>query len=154
MNASVPKLEPGSFHPLGATWDGHGVNFALFSEHATAVELCLFDLQDGQEVETRLPVTSRSFYVWHAYARGLRPGQRYGWRVHGPYAPGDGHRFNANKLLVDPYARSLAGTVDVRGPIYGPPRDRGFDDLVFDDRDDAAFKAKGVVVDRTFDWGG
>ncbi len=168
MNASAPRLEPGSFHPLGATWDGHGVNFALFSEHATAVELCLFDLQDGQEVETRLPVTSRSFYVWHAYAPGLRPGQRYGWRVHGPYAPGDGHRFNANKLLVDPYARSLTGALDPRGPVYAhtpsmrsvapappasPPASVRAGQPKLDPRDDARWKPKAVVIDDAFEWG-
>jgi isoamylase len=144
------KIEEGAFHPLGATWDGRGVNFALFSEHATSVELCLFD-EGGSE--TRVVVPWRSLYVWHLYVPGLRPGQRYGWRVHGPFAPHEGHRFNPNKLLVDPYTEALAGDVDVRGPVYGYPRDRGFDDLVFDERDDAPSVAKSVVVDRTFDWG-
>ena len=145
------RTEPGAFHPLGATWDGHGVNFALFSEHATAVDLCLFD-PEGRE--TRVPVACRTVYVWHLYVPGLGPGQRYGWRVHGPYAPEQGHRFNPNKLLVDPYARALDGGVDVRGPVYGYARDRGPDDRVFDDRDDVASKPRSLVVDPAFDWSG
>src|SRR5581483_761215 len=144
------RVDEGSFHPLGATWDGRGVNFALFSEHATAVELCLFD-EAG--VETRVPVPWRSLYVWHVYVHGLRPGQPYGWRVHGPFAPHEGHRFNPSKLLMDPYAEALAGSVDLDGPVYGYPRDRTLDDLVKDDRDDAASMTRCVVVDRTFDWG-
>jgi isoamylase len=145
------RTEPGSFHPLGASWDGQGVNFALFSEHATAVELCLFD---EQGVETRVPVPWRSLYVWHAYVPGLKPGQRYGWRVHGPFAPREGHRFNPAKLLVDPYARALDGAFDARGPVYGFPRDRGAEDDVRDDRDDAASKPRCVVVDDAFAWDG
>jgi isoamylase len=144
------RVEPGTFHPLGATWDGKGVNFALFSEHASAVQLCLFDDQDR---ETRVDVPWRHIYVWHVYIPGLAPGQRYGWRVLGPFTPHDGHRFNPNKLLVDPYARALSGTLDWRAPVFGFPRDRGADDLVLDDRDDARGKPKAVVVDGSFDWG-
>ncbi len=144
------RVEGGAFHPLGATWDGRGVNFALFSEHAVAVELCLFD-ETGRE--TRVPVRCRSIYVWHVYVPGRAPGQRYGWRVHGPYAPRLGHRFNPHKLLVDPYARALDGHLDLRGPVYGYRRDRALDDLVMDERDDAAYKPKSVVVDGSFDWG-
>jgi glycogen operon protein len=147
---SAPAIAMGSFERLGATWDGRGVNFALFSHHATAVDLCLFDDRDD---ETRIPVPWRSLHVWHVYIEGLGPGQRYGWRVHGPFAPKDGHRFNPNKLCVDPYARELAGAIDFRGPIYGYPRDRAVDDLLFDDRDDAHAKPKGVVIDDAFDWG-
>ncbi len=144
-------IEPGAFHPLGATWDGQGVNFALFSEHATAVDLCLFDAEGR---ETRIPVPYCTVYVWHVYVPGLGPGQRYGWRVHGPYAPERGHRFNPNKLCVDPYARALEGVVDLRGPVYAYPRDRGANDRVFDDRDDAASKPRCVVTDPAFDWSG
>jgi glycogen operon protein len=100
-------LEPGTFHPLGATWDGKGVNFALFSEHATAVDLCLFDAE-GHETRIRVPYCT--VYVWHVYMPGLGPGQRYGWRVHGPYAPEQGHRFDPDKLLVDPYTRGSTAT--------------------------------------------
>jgi glycogen operon protein len=144
------RIEPGSFHPLGATWDGRGVNFALFSQHATAVELCLFD-EGGQE--TRIPIPWRSLHVWHLYVPGIRPGQRYGFRVDGPFAPRDGHRFNRHKLLVDPYARALEGKLDVDAPVYAYPRDSILGDLAFDERDDAAGKPKGVVVDNAFDWG-
>jgi isoamylase len=148
---SLPPIEPGAFHPLGATWDGRGVNFALFSQHATAVDLCLFDVA-GHEMRLRVPW--RSLHVWHVYVVGLGPGQRYGWRVHGPFLPKDGHRFNPNKLLVDPYARALDGHLDVHAPVYAYPRDRALDDLVFDDRDDASGKPKCVVVDEAFDWQG
>src|ERR1700689_237862 len=99
-------IEPGAFHPLGATWDGHGVNFALFSEHATAVDLCLFDAEGH---ETRIPVPWRTIHVWHVYVPGLGPGKQYAWRVRGAFDPEKGHRFNSNKLLVDPYAHALEG---------------------------------------------
>ena len=145
-----PPVAAGVPPPLGATWDGRGVTFALFSQHALAVELCLFD-EAGDE--TRVPATARTRHVWHAYVPGLGPGQRYGWRVDGPYAPDLGLRFNRNKLLVDPYARAVDGDLDARGPVYGFPRDRALDDRVFDPRDDARSKPKSVVVDERFDWG-
>ncbi len=146
----MTDVEVGEPSPLGSTWDGRGVNFALFSKHAAAVDLCLFD---GAGVETRVPVASRTMHVWHVYVPGLAPGQRYGWRVHGPYAPEKGDRFNRNKLLVDPYARDLDSVLDVRGPVYAYPRDKALDDLLFDSRDDASFKPKSIVVDSRFDWG-
>src|SRR2546422_6775564 len=99
------KTRPGNAYPLGATWDGSGVNFAVFSENATAVELCLFDGPAGEE-ETRLAVTEQTDLVWHTYLPRLKPGQRYGYRVHGPYDPNAGHRFNPAKLLLDPYAKA------------------------------------------------
>jgi len=144
-------IEHGAFHPLGATWDGKGVNFALFSEHATGVDLCLFDA-DGHE--TQVPVPWRTIHVWHLYLPGLGPGQRYGWRVHGSFDLKRGHRFNANKLLIDPYAYALDGAIDSRGPVYGYPRDRLADDRVLDERDDVRFMARSTVIDRTFDWSG
>jgi isoamylase len=147
----VESVDPGAGYPLGATWDGRGVNFALFSEHATAATLCLFD---GQGRETRIGVPRRTAHVWHAYVPGVGPGQRYGWRVHGPFDPRHGDRFNPNKLVVDPYARALDGAVDLRGPIYAYPRDRHQDDLGFDERDDAHEMAKAIVVDEAFDWAG
>src|SRR5688572_24902460 len=98
----------GSPYPLGATWDGGGVNFAVFSEHATAVDLCLFG-PDGQEEQVRL--VEQTDLVWHCYLPDARPGQRYGYRAHGPYDPAAGHRFNPAKLLIDPYARRIDGTV-------------------------------------------
>jgi isoamylase len=145
------QIEHGEFHPLGARWDGKGVNFALFSEHATGVDLCLFDA-DGRE--TRIPVPWRTIHVWHLYAPGLGPGQRYGWRVHGSFDFMRGHRFNPNKLMVDPYAQALDGVIDSRGPVYGYPRDRLADDRVLDARDDVRFMARGTVIDPAFDWGG
>lgn len=101
-------LWPGKVYPLGATWDGKGTNFALYSENATGVELCLFD---RDRKETRLELTEVSNFVWHGYIPGVGPGQRYGFRVHGPYAPEEGHRFNPNKLLIDPYAKALDSEV-------------------------------------------
>jgi isoamylase len=143
--------DPGAPHPLGATWDGRGVHFALFSEHATGVELCLFDAEGK---ETRIGVPWRTAHVWHVYVPAITPGQRYGWRVHGPYRPREGDRYNPNKLLVDPYARALDGAVDLGGPVFAYPRDRQADDLVFDERDDAHAKPKAIVVDDAFDWTG
>src|SRR3954469_7909480 len=103
------RARPGKPHPLGATWDGEGVNFALFSQHATGVELCLFDV-DGRE-SLRVRLKERTNGIWHVYLPDLRPGQLYGYRVYGPYAPGQGHRFNPHKLLLDPYAKAISGTV-------------------------------------------
>ncbi len=135
---------------LGATWDGQGVHFAIFSEHATGAELCLFDAE-GRETRHKVPWCKG--HVWHLYLPGVGPGQRYGWRMHGPFAPRQGHRFNPSKLLVDPYARAYDGTLDYGAPLYAYPHDRGLDDLAFDERDDAAGMLKSVVVDPSFDWG-
>jgi glycogen operon protein len=103
------EVRPGEGLPLGASWDGVGTNFSLFSENADGVELCLFD-DDG--TEQRLPMADRIGFPWHCYLPGVGPGQRYGYRVHGPWDPGSGHRFNPPKLLLDPYAKAVAGTVD------------------------------------------
>ncbi len=102
------RLSAGTNHRLGATWDGRGTNFALFSAHAEKVQLCLFDNQGRREIE-RLDLPERTEDVWHGYLNDISPGQLYGYRVHGPYAPEQGHRFNCNKLLLDPYAKRLAG---------------------------------------------
>ncbi|MFH7242304.1 MAG: glycogen debranching protein GlgX [Spirulina sp.] len=144
---------PGRPHPLGATWDGQGTNFALFSENATAVELCLFD-DRGQE--TRLSLTEVENYVWHGYVPGVNPGQRYGYRVHGPYDPDMGHRFNAHKLLIDPYARALDGDVQMHPATFGYNMAEIAEedtDLSFSDADSAAYMPKGIVIDPSFDWG-
>ena len=103
----IDTIWPGKPHPRGSTWDGHGVNFALFSEHAQSVELCLFDVR-GRESQ-RIALRERTEHVWHCYLPQARPGLAYGYRVHGPYAPQDGHRFNPNKLVVDPYAKDFVG---------------------------------------------
>src|SRR5690349_2331895 len=101
------RIWRGNPYPLGVTWDGAGVNVALFSEHASKVELCLFDSADSQEEAERISLPERTYQVWHGYFPDLRPGQLYGFRVHGPYEPQNGHRFNPHKLLLDPYAKSI-----------------------------------------------
>ncbi|MBT9583080.1 glycogen debranching protein GlgX [bacterium] len=148
MSKSTPHLEAGGPEPLGATWDGHGVNFALFSEHADAVDLCLF--RDGQEIRLRL--NERTHNIFHGYLPGAGPGLLYGYRVHGPYAPLRGHRFNPNKLLLDPYARAWQGKPALQdsdfGYVIGDPQE----DLTMDTRDNVDHAPKCQVVDLKFDW--
>ncbi len=146
------RIWRGASNPLGATWDGSGVNFALYSEHAEAVDLCLFD--DGGGAEQRIRLSEQTDLVWHCYLPDVRPGQRYGYRVHGPYDPRAGHRFNPAKLLIDPYARRLDGAVRWDDSLFGYRLGSEGEDLDRDDRDSAAFVPKGVVVEPTFDWGG
>ncbi len=134
-------------YPLGATWDGSGVNFAIFSEHGRSVDLCLFDA-DGTEQRIRL--TEQTDLVWHCYLPEAIPGQRYGYRVDGAYAPAEGHRFNSAKLLIDPYAKRLDGEVRWDDALFGY---RIGDEDVPDDRDSAEFVPKAVVVDQSFSWG-
>ena len=134
--------------PLGAHWDGTGVHFLLYSQHANSVELCLYDDDDNEE---RIPLEHAGHYIWRAYVKDVQPGRRYGYRVAGPYDPNAGHRFNPNKLLVDPYARAIAGRVDSDAPVFGYIP--GDSDRTFDDGDDAAGVPKGVVIDPHFDWG-
>ncbi len=145
------KILPGRPHPLGATWDGSGTNFAIYSEHAEWVELCLFDQPNAPETQ-RIRLPERTTYVWHGYIHGLQPGQLYGYRVHGPFQPNDGLRFNSNKLLIDPYAKALAGQVDWSSPIFPYQPGNGDADLTFDENDDAAGMQKCVVVNPYFDW--
>ncbi|HEX9214556.1 MAG TPA: glycogen debranching protein GlgX [Bradyrhizobium sp.] len=146
------RLTAGSPARLGASWDGRGTNFALFSANAEKVELCLFDSQGRRELE-RIELPERTEDVWHGYLNDVSPGQLYGYRVHGPYEPEHGHRFNANKLLLDPYAKRLAGRLVWSDAHFayrtGSPRE----DLSFDRRDNARGMPKGVVVDETFNWG-
>jgi glycogen operon protein len=146
------KLWPGKPYPLGATWDGAGVNFSLFSENATKVELCLFDRNDDRR-ETRIPMTEQTHQVWHVYLPEVRAGQFYGYRVHGPYEPQLGHRFNPSKLLLDPYAKAVAGTVRWSDGLFGYRIGDPQADLSYDDRDSAANMPKCVVVDPAFSWG-
>ena len=138
--------------PLGATWDGAGVNFALYSEHAERVELCLFDPKGRREVE-RIDVPYRTDFVWHCYLPDARPGLLYGYRVHGPYDPERGHRFNAHKLLLDPYARLIKGPVRWSDVHYGYRIGSRREDLSFDTRDNASGIPKSQVVDPAFTWG-
>ncbi len=151
----MTEIWPGRPFPLGATWDGSGTNFSLFSEHAEAVELCLFD-QDGSEQPIEL--TQRRALNWHCYLPGVAPGQLYGYRVHGAYAPMEGKRFNPNKLLIDPYAKAIEGVVDWAHDAnvlpYVPNGTEDDSDLEFDDEDDAAAMPKSVVIDDAFDWEG
>ncbi len=144
---------PGQPYPLGATWDGAGVNFALFSQNATAVELCLFDGPEGNQETARIRLPEHTDQVWHAYVPGLRPGQLYGYRVYGPYDPRAGHRFNPAKLLLDPYAKAFAGTIRWSESLFGYSVGHPDSDLSRDDRDSAAGMPKCVVVDPTFNWG-
>jgi glycogen operon protein len=131
-------------------FDGQGTNFALFSAHATRVELCLFD---DAGAETRLDLPEYSNEIWHGYLPDVQPGQRYGYRVHGPYAPGEGHRFNPNKLLLDPYAREIEGDLIWADELYGYTVGHPDGDLSFDERDSAPFMPKCVVVEDSYDWG-
>ena len=147
------KVWPGHPYPLGATWDGAGVNFALFSENATKVELCLFDEQNGSRETTRIPMVERTQNVWHVYLPELRPGALYGHRVHGPYNPAEGHRFNPAKLLLDPYAKAIAGIVQWSDALFGYTIGHPDADLSRDERDSAAGVPKCVVVDPAFSWG-
>ena len=139
--------------PLGATWDGVGVNFALFSEHATDVELCLFDSPYAGRESVRVPLTERTDQVWHGYLPDARPGQLYGYRVYGPYAPERGHRFNDRKLLLDPYAKAVGRRVRWHESLFGFTMGDPQADLSRDDRDSAAYAALGAVVDPAFTWG-
>jgi isoamylase len=147
------RLWPGQPYPRGATWDGRGVNFALFSEHAEKVELCLFDARGRRELQ-RIALPEYTDEVWHGYLPDMRPGQLYGYRVHGPYDPERGHRFNPHKLLLDPYARALSGTVRWSDAHFGYRIGHREQDLSFDRRNNAAGMPKCRVVDTAFTWGG
>lgn len=141
----------GTPYSLGAVWDGQGTNFALFSENATGVDLCLFDAENH---ETRLPLTEVTNFVWHGYIPGIFPGQRYGFRVSGPNAPEEGHRFNPNKLLIDPYAKAIDGEINFGREIFGYCWGDEEEDLSYSDLDSAHLVPKGVVIDESFDWQG
>src|SRR5688572_28886908 len=132
----VTAVWPGNAGPLGATWDGEGVNFALFSEHAEKVELCLFDAQGRCEIE-RIVLRECTDQVWHCYLPDARPGLTYGYRVHGPYKPEEGHRFNPNKLLLDPYAKDIVGTLRWSDAHFGYRIGSRNGDLSLDRRDSA-----------------
>lgn len=143
---------PGSPYPLGATWDGAGVNFSLFSENAEKVELCFYG-SEGSETG-RVSLSEYTDHAWHAYLPDVRPGQRYAYRVYGPYEPQAGHRFNPAKLLIDPYAKAIAGAIEWDDSVFGYRIGDSNEDLSHDERDSGAFVPKGVVVDRSFCWGG
>ncbi len=145
------KIFPGRPYPQGATWDGTGVNFAVYSENATRVEVCLFDNLGDAEHDS-IEIHECTGYVWHCYVQGLTIGQLYGYRVHGPYEPEKGLRFNPAKLLLDPYAHAVAGEVNWDYPVFGYRLGDTQADLSCDPRDDAAGMPKGVVTTSHFDW--
>ena len=146
------RRRPGRPYPLGATWDGEGVNFALFSENATAVDLCLFDSASQDREGIQIRIEECTDLVWHVYLPEVRPGQLYGYRVHGPYDPPAGHRFNPSKLLIDPYAKALTGIVKWSDAMFGYRVGHAGEDLSLDQRNNAGNVPKCVVVDQAFSW--
>ncbi len=151
MSKHKSVVWPGEPYPLGATWDGEGINFALFSENAVKVELCLFDPTGRREVE-RIEIREHTNQIWHCYLPYGRLGQLYGYRVYGPYDPANGHRFNPNKLLLDPYAKATVGPLDWSYPHFGYRLGAEEEDLAYDERDNAAGALKCRVVDTAFTW--
>jgi glycogen operon protein len=149
---SEHRIREGLPFPRGATWDGAGTNFSLFSAHATKVEICLFDGR-GERETARIELPEYTDQIFHGYLPDVGPGTFYGYRVHGPYAPEEGHRFNPNKLLLDPYARAHAGSLVWDPAVFGYRMESG-NDSTFDERDSAQFMPKCVIVDRNFDWKG
>jgi isoamylase len=153
MPAIIENLiREGLPYPRGATWDSKGVNFCLFSTHATRVELCLFD-EKGERETARIELPEYTDEIWHGYVPDVHPGTIYGYRVHGPYEPASGHRFNPHKLLLDPFARGHSGDLTWDPAVFGY-RLESADDTTFDERDSAPFVPKCVVVDPSFDWKG
>lgn len=147
------KVWPGKPYPQGATWEGAGVNFALFSENATGVELCLFDSAKGGREMQRIKLTEQTAQIWHGYLPEVRPGQLYGYRVYGPFEPMHGHRFNPAKLLLDPYVKAIAGAIRWSDALFGYTIGHPEADLSRDERDSAEGLSKCVVVDPAFSWG-
>jgi isoamylase len=146
------QMQEGSPRPRGATWDGNGTNFSVFSEHATKIEVCFFDESGKKEIDRReLPEYTNQ--IWHGYIPGIHPGARYGLRAYGPYEPSAGHRFNPNKLLLDPYACAHIGEIEWNPAIFGYKMESG-DDTTFDERDSAPFVPKCIVIDPGYDWHG
>jgi len=146
-----PRVREGAPFPLGATWTGLGVNFAIFSANATRVELCLFDDSGTTEIG-RVDLPEFTDEIWHGFLPDARPGTAYGYRVHGPYAPAEGHRFNCHKLLLDPYAKAVVGKIEWNPALFGYVMESE-DDTTFDERDSAPFMPKARVIDPAFTWG-
>lgn len=147
------RIWPGQPYPLGATWDGRGVNFALYSENAQKAELCLFDSTDGKHESARIELPEYNDQVWHGYLPDAAPGQLYGYRVHGPYEPAKGHRFNPNKVLLDPYARTIGRPLRWADSMFGYKVGSAQQDLSFDKRDNARNAPLAKVIDSAFTWG-
>ncbi len=155
ISSTTPKrYYAGSAFPLGATWDGKGVNFSLYVENAKAIKLCLFDRNDLENESEIIPVKEMDNHIWHIYIPGIEPGQLYGYRVEGPSEPERGMRFNANKLLIDPYAKAISGTIEWSDALFGYQLGHPDADLSFNAVNNAAFIPKSVVIDPTFDWEG
>lgn len=148
---TTAAVSSGRASPLGASFDGEGVNFAVFSQHASRMTLCLFS-DDGKKELRRVDLPERDGDVWHGYLSGIRPGQLYGYRAHGPYRPDEGHRFNVNKLLIDPYAKRLTGHPVWHDALMGYTVGSPQADLSFDKRDSARWMPRSVVVDPSFAW--
>ncbi|HTU25780.1 MAG TPA: glycogen debranching protein GlgX [Pirellulales bacterium] len=147
------RLWPGRPYPLGATWDGSGTNFAIYSENATKVELCLFDSAESDKETVRIALPEQTDMVWHVYLPDVAPGQIYGYRVDGPYKPSEGHRFNPNKVLLDPYAKAIARATRWSDEMWGYKLGDPQADLSFDERDNARFAPLAAVLDEAFTWG-
>ncbi|HEX7942383.1 MAG TPA: hypothetical protein VF488_11300, partial [Gemmatimonadaceae bacterium] len=141
------RVWPGRPYPLGATWDGTGVNFALFSENATGVELCLYREDGDAEEAARIKITERTDQVWHCFLPDVRPGQFYGYRVYGPYEPHNGQRFNPAKLLIDPYAKAITGAIKWSNALFAYRVNSDQEDLEPDPRNSAGGVPKSVVID-------
>src|SRR6185436_5823263 len=146
------RVWPGQPYPLGATWDGSGVNFALFSENASAVELCLFDKADDHVEREKIRIRERTDQVWHCYLPDARPGQFYGYRDHGPDEHASGHRFNADKLLLDPYAKALTCVIKWSDALFAYKLGNPQGDLEPTTDNDASRVPKSVVIDSAFTW--
>lgn len=151
----IPKVKtyPGNPYPLGATWDGNGVNFAVYADKATGVDLCLFKTPKDEAESARIKMAERSHQVWHIYIPGLKPGQLYGYRVSGTYDPKNGQRFNPSKLLLDPYAKAIAGKIEWSDSLFGYEVGHKEEDLSYSELDSASYLPKCVVIDPKFDWG-
>ncbi len=152
--SNSPDYLSGLPYPQGATWDGEGVNFSLFAQNAHAVELCLFDRSEDKAESRRIRLGEKTSGVYHIYVPGLAPGQLYGYRVYGPYDPANGHRFNANKILLDPYAKAIGRDIEWADELFAYEIGHDDVDLSFDARDSAAFAPLAIVTDNTFDWSG
>ncbi|NIJ52121.1 glycogen debranching protein GlgX [Dyadobacter arcticus] len=146
------NVRPGMPYPLGATWDGEGVNFAIFSENATKAVLCLFGSQEDSQENVKIEIEEVTHHIWHVYVQGIGPGQLYGYRFEGPYDPKAGHRFNHNKLVIDPYAKALSGSIDWDDSLFSYQTGSKEEDLSFSETDSAPHLPKSIVIDQNFDW--
>ena len=148
------RIWPGSSYPLGAAWDGKGVNFAIYSENATSISLLLYESQNSPTPRHRIPLTEKSGYVWHCYLPDIMPGQLYAYSVDGPYEPDKGLRFNKKKALIDPYSRAITGTIPTNDAMFGHKLGDPTQDLSRDERDSGPFSPKSLIIDSRYDWEG